>query len=359
MEITRVKTIHKSVYLENVNFDKLKKTAFENAWHYLGNKQLLTVNNQFPVKVLPGFLDESLVVTKDKDETLECLSNVCTHRGNLLVYEPCKMAKIVCKYHGRRFNLKGEFEFMPEFEGVENFPCESDNLNKLPLRSLGNLLFTSLSGKIEFEKFFEPITTRLHWLDWSSMKFYPEYSATYTLDANWALYVDNYLEGFHIPFVHPDLNKVVDYSSYTSEIFEYCNLQLAVAKGGELKFNLPESSQDFGKDIAAYYFWVYPNMMFNFYPWGLSLNVVKPISIDKTQIDFFTFISNFETYKYRDQHALNITEMEDEEIVLKVQEGIKSRFYQNGRYSPKMEQGVFHFHQLLSKDLDLLRDEIY
>ena len=98
------------------------------------------------------------------------------------------------------------------------------------------------------------------------------------------LYVDNYLEGFHIPFVHPELNQTLDYSGYSTEVFEGGVLQIGKASEGDVKFDLPETHPDFGQEIAAYYLWMFPNMMFNFYPWGLSLNIVIPVSSEETRV---------------------------------------------------------------------------
>jgi len=86
------------------------------------------------------------------------------------------------------------------------------------------------------------------------------------LEANWALYCDNYLEGFHVAYVHPALNNALDMKNYTYELFPYCNLQLGVASEGEPCFDIPEGAQDYGKNIYAYYWHVFPNLMFNFYP---------------------------------------------------------------------------------------------
>ena len=121
-------------------------------------------------------------------------------------------------------------------------------------------------------------------------QFDSQSSKDYFVNANWALYCDNYLEGFHIPFVHKELNKVINYDDYKTEIFPYSNLQLAVSDSEKTCFELPEDSIDFGKNIAAYYFWIFPNMMFNFYPWGLSVNIVKPLKINLTKVDFRTYI---------------------------------------------------------------------
>ena len=190
---------------------------------------------------------------------------------------------------------------------------------------------------------------RLDWLPLNEFIFRPELSKDYYVKAHWALYCENYLEGFHIPFVHAGLNTVIDYGEYTTELFRYSNLQLGIAKGEENCFNLPPSSIDHGKKIAAYYFWIFPNMMFNFYPWGLSINVVQPIAIDKTKVSFFTYIWKEEKYNRGAGSNLDKVEMEDEEIVQTVQKGIRSRFYQHGRYSVTREQGTHHFHRLISE----------
>jgi choline monooxygenase len=142
------------------------------------------------------------------------------------------------------------------------------------------------------------------------------------------------------------LNNLLDYGDYSTELFAFSNLQLGIAKDGEMSFDLPETAPDFGKNVAAFYFFVFPNLMFNFYPWGLSLNVIEPISIAETRVKFLTYIFDRAKFGNADE-ALHQTEMEDEAIVESVQKGIRSRFYDSGRYSPTREQGTHHFHRLI------------
>jgi choline monooxygenase len=142
------------------------------------------------------------------------------------------------------------------------------------------------------------------------------------------------------------LNNLLDYGSYTTEIFPYSNLQLGLAKDGEASFDLPENAPDFGQQVAAFYFFIFPNLMFNFYPWGLSLNVIEPINSSNTRVKFLTYISDESKFGNADE-SLHQTEMEDEAIVESVQRGIRSRFYDSGRYSPTREQGTHHFHRLI------------
>lgn len=264
---------------------------------------------------------------------------------------PVKAGTIRCRYHGRCFSADGNFISMPEFDEAENFPTRMDNLAKIPFAQWGGFLFASVFPAMDFADVFGEMEKRLYWFPFDKLVFSAEHSQTYSIKANWALYCDNYLEGFHIPFVHKSLNKVIDYGNYETHLFDYCNLQMGIAKPGELTFDLPADSPDFGKQVAAYYYWVFPNMMFNFYPWGLSVNIVQPNGTGETTVIFKTYIADASKFNVGAGSDLHRVEIEDEEVVESVQRGLQSRFYFRGRYSPKMEKGVHHFHLLLQKFL--------
>jgi len=125
----------------------------------------------------------------------------------------------------------------------------------------------------------------------------------------------------------------------------------AVASGlnvAEIQLLLKQQNP-FDKKIAAFYFFVFPNLMFNFYPWGLSVNIVKPIDPQNTKVSFLTFISDESKIETSAGADLETVELEDEAIVENVQKGIRSRFYSTGRYSPTREQGTYHFHRLIAE----------
>jgi choline monooxygenase len=351
--IAKASTISTDVYTSETVFEMAKEKIFVPSWQFIGSKELVKFNGDIqPFTLLKDYLNEPLMLTKDTVDEVHCLSNVCTHRGNLVAYKQCSKANnLRCKYHGRLFDLAGKFISMPEFKEVENFPCESDNLPVLPLFNWGNLLFTSLHQKDTAAHYFNEMTERLHWLPIDEFIYRPELNKSFDIDANWALYCENYLEGFHIPFVHAALNAALSFGDYTTELYAKASLQLGVSKDGTNCFDLPESSVDYGTNVAAYYFWVYPNMMFNFYPWGLSVNIVSPVAVNKTKVEFLTFMWKEEKYDKGAGSDLDKVEMEDEEIVQNVQKGIVSRFYQKGRYSVTREQGTHHFHRLLAESL--------
>lgn len=350
--IARAKTLHTDFYTGASYFEASKEKIFAPSWQFIGDGGLVKENGSaYPLTLLEHYLDEPLLLTRDKQGALYCMSNVCTHRGNLVVYEPCKLNQLRCKYHGRLFALDGKFISMPEFKEVENFPTADDNLHNLPVFAWGNLLFTSLHQTLQPGEVFGDMMQRVSWFPVDKLQYRPELSKDYTVKASWALYCENYLEGFHIPFVHAGLNQVLDFGEYTTEIFKYSNLQLGIGKKGDVCFELPASSPDYGKDVAAYYFWVYPNMMFNFYPWGLSFNLVQPVSVSECKVSFLTYVSDESKLNMGAGSGLDTVELEDEEVVEKVQRGIRSRFYTHGRYSVKHEKGTHHFHSLIAKSI--------
>jgi choline monooxygenase len=341
-DIARAETLASEFYTDEKYFRESKEKIFARSWQLVGAKD--EINNLKPHAILEDFLDEPILISRD-GENLHCVSNVCTHRGKILIEEACEAGGIRCGYHGRRFDLSGKFLSMPEFDRVENFPGERDNLPEIPFAVWDTLLFASVNPFAPFDEFVAPLRERLNWLNLNDFKFSETLSRDYFVNAHWALYCENYLEGFHIPFVHHGLNQAIDYGAYTTETFRFASLQTGIAKTGEDAFDSPDAN----RKIAAFYFFVFPNLMLNFYPWGLSANVVKPLQPDLTKVSYLTFISDESRLNRGAGADLHRVEIEDQAVVESVQKGIRSRFYDRGRYSPTREQGTHHFHRLIAE----------
>lgn len=347
-DIRRAWTLPSEVYRRPHYLEQQRERIFLRSWQFVTDTERVKVPGQLhPHLLLEGFLDQPLLLTRDAQDRVHCLSNVCTHRGNLLVEGPGHAQVLRCRYHGRRFALNGRLLSMPEFEGVEGFPSAEDNLAAVPMGLWGKFLFASLDPASPFEEVTEPVRERLAWMPLQDLVFDPATSRDYLVRANWALYVDNYLEGFHIPYVHGALSEVLDYGAYRTELFRHGSLQVGVASGSEGTFRLPPGSPDHGQEIAAYYFWLFPNLMFNFYPWGLSINVVVPLAVDRTRVSYLTYL--WTEAGERPAYDVDRVEREDEAIVERVQQGLGTRLYRRGRYSPAREAGVHHFHRLMAE----------
>jgi choline monooxygenase len=343
-------TLPGSVYSDPRYFELQQDRVFARSWQYAADSaRVKAPGHVLPFTLLEGCLDEPLLITSDEDATLRCMSNVCTHRGALVVEGEGHLKSLRCRYHGRRFDLDGSFVSMPEFDDTVGFPSAPDCLPKLPLEKWGPLLFTSLSPAFSFEELMAPVNERVSWMPLDEFRRDAKTSRDYLIGANWALYCDNYLEEFHIPYVHAGLSEQLDYASYYTEKFPLASLQMGIAKPGEPVFDLPANHPDYGKRVAAFYFWLFPNLMLNFYPWGLSLNIVNPLGTSRTRVSFVSYVWN---ESLRDQGVggdLHKVEMEDEEVVESVQRGISSRLYDRGRFSARREVGTHHFHHILAR----------
>lgn len=320
--------------------------------HFLSSWQLINLDNLpantgdvMPFTLLPDSLNVPLLMTADGQQ-LHCLSNVCTHRGSIICQQAGRFSSLRCPYHSRRFELDGTFRHAPGFEGASDFPRQADNLPQLPLNSFGPLWFTRIIDGICWDNWLRPVYERLHWLPLTEFRFDASRSHDYQVNANWALYVENYLDSLHIPYVHKGLNDTLNFDQYSTELFDYGSLQLAIAADTDTAFALPPDSVDYGQRIAAYYFWLFPNLMLNFYPWGLSVNLVEPQGVQQTRVRFRSYVWKSELLHSGAGADLDQVECEDEAMIHRVQSGINSPLYHEGRYAPKHEAACHQFHQL-------------
>ena len=332
-DISVAQTIPSYFYKSDDIFNKTIENIFNNSWQFVINKNSLK-HKLYPFFFIEGLIDDSYVMVNGDE--LKILSNVCTHRAALLCSQNSNGSTIKCNYHGRVFNLNGELIKHYGFEGVKNFPSKKDNLIKINHFDWNNFIFCSKSSNINIKKIFDDINNRLSSYKFQDLEYNKDESNTYIVDFHWALYCENYLEGFHVPFIHKGLNDDIDYSNYDTIILDNAVLQLAKDKNNE---------------IYAHYYWIFPNIMLNFYDWGLSINIITPLTKNKTKINFLSFPKKGMVQPKDIPSGIDIVEKEDQEIVKSVQAGIQSSNYTSGRYSVKHEKGIHYFHLLISEYL--------
>jgi choline monooxygenase len=158
----------------------------------------------------------------------------------------------------------------------------------------------------------------------------------YVIECNWKVYIDNYLEGYHLPAAHPGLFRALDYAQYRVDAFRYYSSQIAPLRSGSAG--------------QALYYWIFPNFMLNIYTDNLRSNIILPLGPDRT-------LTIFEWFAYEGEVAQSTIDFSDEiqqediAICESVQRGLRSAHYSQGRYSVKRENGVHHFHGLLAEFL--------
>lgn len=287
-----------------------------------------------------GLVGEPLVHTQT-DETEHLLSNVCTHRGALLVDGSCSVRHLRCPYHARTFDLDGRARHSPGFEDTA-FPTDRDHLPHAALGQWGPWRFGSVAPTVPFEAWITSVGDATEGYDPGSLVHRAAGHRVHAIEANWAIYVENYLEGLHIPFVHPGLNDVIEPGTYTTTLLPWGTVQRALARDGQ-----PAHATPSGERVAAWYLWLFPGTMVNIYPWGVSMNQVEPVGPTEMRVHYRTWVRDGSVT----DPDIDTVELEDQAIVQRVQRGMASRLYQGGRYSPTEERGTHHFHRLLAAAL--------
>src|SRR5256714_1482363 len=252
-DIRVARSLPARVYSDPDLYRAQRDRVFARTWQYAGHDDLVKVAGQvYPFTLLPGAIDEPLVLTRDLNDRLHCISNVCTHRGTLVVEGAGHEQQLRCRYHGRRFTLDGRFHSMPEFEGTANFPSAKDDLPEVALGSWERFLLVALAPAMPVAEIIAPLADRLRHLPFSTVAFDQAGARDYAVSRKWALYVVHNLMGFPIPYVQATLPHTLDYGEYAVELQRYAVLQLGIAKEGEPAFALPPSHPDQTRRVAAY-----------------------------------------------------------------------------------------------------------
>ncbi len=350
-DIKRASTIPARLYVDPVYLELERERVFAHSWQLVGRLDQVAEHGTFFTAEIGT---DSIVVLRDGD-TLRGFHNVCLHRAGPVAHGCGKRQTLQCRYHGWTYTLKGELLRAPEMEDAEGFNREEMRLRGVAIDTWGPLVFANLDGKAPpLAEMLESIPGRVAAFGCESMRYVMR--KEYELACNWKVYVDNYLEGYHIPIVHPTLNKEIDYDSYRVEPQRYSSIQHAPLKpvaAGTERFYDPS----LGKVPEAVYGWVFPNLMLNVYLGQMQTNVVVPVAHDKTLVVFEWFASAPPDDPATDSSWSRLVKFsddiqdEDVEICERVQRNLRSRVYDRGRYSAKRENGVHHFHSLLHEFL--------
>ena len=316
-------------------------------------------------------IGEPVVIVRDKYGTLRAFSNVCRHRAGPIAQGYGSKNVLRCAYHGWTSTLDGRLIGTPDVDGVEFFDRSTMGMVPLRCETWEQFIFVNFDPHAEpLSVFLGKIPEQARGSYFSGLRLAER--RDYLIDCNWKVYVDNYLEGYHIPIAHPGLMREIDYSQYRTETFRYYSQQFApiraVRPGDNATRTYAPNAPNSATPSEALYFWVFPNLMLNVYPDNISTNLIVPLSHDKTLTIFEWFVhpessdgSGFGPSSSSDsplsdliQRAIAFSdEVQQEDIALcqAVQRGLQSSTYERGRYSPKRENGVHHFHLLLSEFL--------
>jgi len=341
--IERAETIPSAWYTDPAFHAWDNESIFSRYWQCAGHVSRISRAGDYFLIDVAG---NPLIVVRGKEGQARAFYNVCRHRGGPLEIEESGCVKALqCKYHGWTYWLDGMLRGVPEFDYVQLFDRKDYGLIPVKLETWEGLIFVNLSeNPAPLNDFVAGISERIVPIRLGDKKFYRK--VEYQICCNWKVYVDNYLEGYHLPYVHPELNKLLDYRNYVTETFPWYSLQYSPFAGGDNLYR--------AENGEAFYYFIFPNIMLNILPGRLQTNLVLPLAQEKTLVIFEYYYDDVTSPQALQIIAEDIdysdrVQQEDIEICERVQKGLNSRAYDRGRFSVLREQGVYHFQSLLKE----------
>lgn len=272
--------------------------------------------------------------------------SVCRHRGGPVGVR-CGSSDVFfqCRYHGWTYNLDGTLRGTPQFERGRSFDERQHALTPVRHHEWGGLLWACLDDRAPpLDAFVDGLDALVAPLAVGGKQ--RALRETYTVASNWKVYVDNYLEAYHLPLVHPEYAKTLDYSNYREELHGWWSVQRS-GFGGERGYY-----GALGQGDELYYFMLWPNTMLNLAAGRLQVNFVRPVAHDRCEVVFDYFYDDIDSDAAKaaiaeDAKVSARIQAEDAEICERVQQGLASPAYDSGCYSAKREQALCHYHNLL------------
>lgn len=365
-DIRRAESLPASAFTDEEFLERELETIFSRTWLFIpqdlrdGPGSLWESMKPEGSRVPFSILNKPLFLQRGSRGQLHCFPNVCTHAWHPLVVSPEVGGRIICPQHGRQFNSDGRFVSQAGFEKLEIFPRESDHLKSLPVEEWGQFAFVCLGGPFApFQDFAKEVQESLFGLALEKLRWRPTGTEAREVDGNWKQHAWNYMDNFHIRFVHKGpggLADAIDLPSYRTELYRFSSLQWVYARKPENGFDAQllnarfRDPKDPDRRVFALWWFVFPNLTFNFYPWGLAVNVYGPVPgrPDKTQFLWYHYVLDVEKFQHRNELWLSEqVDAEDIEAIGLVSRGAQSGFAPRGRFAPLEEAGPHWFHRLV------------
>lgn len=337
--LERASALHPEFYADPKWLGFERREIFRRTWQLVGPESWAAGKGDHFVVDIAG---AGVLVARGDDGGLRAFLNACRHRGAPIAACAGKNAKrFNCPYHGWSYRLDGSLRAAPEMTEAEDFDVAANGLVPVNVETWHGMVFVRVaSDGRPLSDYLGGISERIAPIDLSAMTF--ERREVWPVGANWKVYADNYLEGYHVPTIHPKLNEIVDYRGYTTELEALRSMQTS---------SLSNCDGVYGGD-AVYYYFIYPNLMLNIVGGRVQTNRIVPDGPDRCFVEFDYYYADAEARARAEKDAefSALVQDEDRRICEAVQKTLASGSYVPGRLSPAREGAVWHFQNLLRAD---------
>jgi choline monooxygenase len=328
-------TLEALYYRGAEQYEAERRGVFARAWLLAAHESQFAGPGAYVAMTTAGF---PLILVRGEDAVIRAFHNVCRHRAGPLADNGagnCAGA-LVCRYHGWRYALDGRLANARDFGPAEGFDPRDYSLFPVRCEIWRGFVFVNMDRDAEpLARATSLFDERLH--DWPVETFRFARHTTHEIRCNWKTYVENYLEGYHVPSVHPGLNAAIDAAKYEVDIQAPAMFYSAPARDGS--------------PVSGIWAWLWPCLGINIYANGVMMERMWPIDHARTRLDYLYFFPAdlAEAEIARAMASSEATTVEDIAITEAVQRNLDAGVYAKGRLSPKHETGVGWFQSELRR----------
>jgi choline monooxygenase len=325
-------TLPAAWYLDRSVWERERRAVFGQEWLFVGHRRGLAETGDYLACDIAGW---RLVVVVDDDGELRAHHNVCRHRAGPLVDDGRgRVPSLVCRYHGWAYGLDGRLRSARDFGAADGFDPAEVALPRAVVDEWRGLVFVNLALDHAAPPLLEALGTFAdECASFPIEELVPTHAAEHDLACNWKTYADNYLEGYHIPLVHPGLNKEIDAKRYVVDVDE---------RHRWVRHSAPARD---GAVNSGRWLWRWPNLALNLYPDAMNVERFDPVTPERTRLRYSYAFRRPDDRDACDAviHASAQVTAEDVAICESVQRNLASGAYDTGWLSPRHEGGVVAF----------------
>ncbi len=332
-------TLPQDYFVSDQIFATEREKIFGKTWFLIGrDEQIAKPGDYFLAEVA----DETIIATRDKSGTMRGFYNVCRHRGARMCEEPSgRLSAIQCPYHAWTYSLDGKLAGAPDMPA--DFDKNAYSLVPIRVQTWDGFLFANLDGESgSTTEWFAPLTEKF--ADWKMSSLRVARGKDYDVQANWKLIFQNYSECYHCSGVHPELTKLSPDDSAENDLVEGPFL------GGFMRIQEGKSLSQSGRHCAVpinsrdarlvYYYSIFPNMLLSLHPDYVMVHTLRPKSPGETHVhcEWLFAADAPDRDGFNPEDAVEFWDMvnqQDWHVCELSQQGISSRAYRSGPYSPR------------------------
>ena len=321
-----------------------RERVFATTWQLLGPASQVQDAGAYLSVDVAGF---KLFAVRDKSGELRAFHNVCRHRGAKLLGDGRGTCDVIrCPYHHWVYETDGRLRSAPWYDGETGAPGTDQTLDKSawPLRPAHaavwrGLLFVAIEPEQSLPQQLGHSVAAL--ADEPIEHYHGLYTESVHFDANWKVYTDNFVEGYHIPGIHPEFFAAIDFKHFRT-----------TARDGLVSMTAPARDELF---YRGRWYWMWPNWTLSLFDGGMNTSRINPLGSSKTELIYhFYFEDDSPTTRSGQEQTIERNMQvirQDFEICNQTQQNYAAGNYTPGPLSPRHEQGVAYFQQRLSKTL--------